>query len=244
VVVRNLTIEGVHPEAGTSNAHVESREHGHGIAIYGSLRLTLGPNLVVRNVSGDGVYISGGSTSSGFRWTDGVTITGCRIERNGRMGVALTDGARNVVVAGCVLDKIAMYPFDLEPNGLVRDGVLLGAEHVRFSDNTIGTYTIDTSWAPLVFTGTGNGHQRNIEFSRNTVTGGPLRVGVWNVAGSLRADFRVLDNRSSSRIAGPAMDFSGVAGLTVTGNTQPLSSGAIASTSGCSSVTISGNLIQ
>jgi hypothetical protein len=244
LVVRNLTIESVHPEAGTSNAHVESREHGHAVAIYGALRLTLGPNLTLRNISGDGVYIAGGTTSSGFRVADGVTITGCRIERNGRMGVALTDGARNVVVSGCVLDQIAMYPFDLEPNGVVKGGVLLGSENVRFSDNTIGRYTIDPAWAPLLFTGTGNGPQRNIEFSRNTVTGGPLRIGVWNVAGSLRSDFRILDNRSSSRIAGPAMDFSGVAGLTVTGNTQPLSGGALATTSGCTNVTMTGNVMQ
>ena len=244
LVVSNLTIESVHPEAGTTSAHILSREHGHGIGVYGALRVTLGPNLTLRNISGDGVYITGGETSSGFRWSDGATITGCRIERNGRMGVALTDGARNVVVSGCVLDQIAMYAFDIEPNGVVMSGALLGADNVRFSDNTIGRYTIDTSWAPLLFTGTGNGPQRNIEFSRNTVTGGPLRIGVWNVAGSLRSDFRILDNRSSSRIAGPAMDFSGVAGLTVTGNTQPLSGGALATTSGCTNVTMTGNLIQ
>lgn len=242
IAIRNLTVEGFHPEAGTSNAYVPGWEHGHAIAIYGSRQVTLGPNLTLRNISGDGVYITGSHTSNGgFQWADGVTITACRIERNGRMGVALTDGARNVVVSGCVLDQIAMYAFDIEPNGIVRDGVTLGAENVRFSDNSIGRYTIDPQWAPLVFAGTGNGFERNVEFSRNVVTGGPLRLGIWNKYGNVRSDFRIVDNRSTVRVSGPTMEFLNVSGLTVTGNTQPLSAGVLVSQSGCTGVTILNN---
>jgi hypothetical protein len=242
LTLRHITIEGFHPEAGTSNAYLPAWEHGHAIAIYGSRQVTIGPNVTLRNVSGDGIYITGSSTSGGgFQWADGVTVSGCRIERNGRMGVALTDGARNVVVSGCVLDQIALYGFDLEPNGVVKNGVLAGAENVRFSNNSIGRYGLDHDYTPLLFAGTGNGDQRNIEFSGNVVSGGPLLIGVWNVAGSERLDFRILNNRSSTRVAGPTMDFAGVVGLTVTGNTQPLSSGSLTKVTSCSSVTISNN---
>ena len=36
IAIRNLTVEGFHPEAGTSNAYLPGWEHGHAIAIYGS----------------------------------------------------------------------------------------------------------------------------------------------------------------------------------------------------------------
>ncbi len=244
IAIRNLTVEGFHPEAGTSNAYLPGWEHGHAIAIYGSRQVTLGPNLTLRNVSGDGVYITGGDSRSGFVWADGVTVSGCRIERNGRMGVALTDGARNVVVSNCVLDQVALYAFDLEPNGVVKGGVLAGAENVRFSNNTIGRYGLDHDYTPLLFAATGNGPQRHIEFSGNYVTGGSLLIGVWNVAGSARSDFHIVNNRSTVRVSGPTMEFAGVAGLTVTGNTQPLSSGSLTKVSSCTSVTIANNSTQ
>jgi len=243
LVIRNLTIEGFNPEAGTSSAHELGWEHGHGIAVFGAQRVTLAPNVTVRNVSGDGIYITGSALPGGaFQWADSVTARGCRIERNGRMGVAVTDGARNVVIFGCVLDQIALYVFDIEPNGHVFEGVAAGAENVRFSDNTVGTYGIDSDLTPWLFAGTGDGPQRNVEFSRNVVAGGALRIGVWNVAGSGRSEFRIVDNRSAVPAAGHTMEFSGVDTLAVTGNTQPLSSGSLVSTSSCTNVVISDNI--
>ena len=245
LVVRNLIIEGFNPDAGTSSAHLLEWEHGHGIGIYGTRRITLGPNVTVRNLSGDGIYVTGGPLpGGGFQWADTVTVDSCRIERNGRMGVAFTDGARNVVVSGCVLDQIALYAFDIEPNGHSFSGVAAGAEDVRFSDNTIVTYGIDHDLTPWVLAGTGDGPQRNIEFSRNVVTGGALRIGVWNVAGSGRSDFRIVDNRSSVRVAGHTMEFSDVNTLVVSGNTQPLSSGSLVSTSSSTNVVIANNITQ
>lgn len=245
IVVRNLTIEGFNPDAGTSSAHLLGWEHGHGIGIYGTQRVTLAPNVTLRNLSGDGIYITGGALSGGgFQWADGVTVSGCRVERNGRMGVALTDGARDIAVSRCVLDEIALYAFDIEPNGHSFSGVPAGAEDVRFSDNTIGTYGIDPDLTPWVFAGTGDGPQRNIEFSRNVVTGGALRIGVWNVAGSGRSDFRIVDNRSSVRVAGHTMEFSGVNDLVVSGNAQPLSSGSLVSTTSSTNAVIANNITR
>jgi hypothetical protein len=42
-------------------------------------------------------------------------------------------------------------------------------------------------------------------------------------------------------MAGPAMRFTNVAGVTVTNNRQPLSSGELVTTSGSTSVTVTGN---
>ena len=159
------------------------------------------------------------------------------------MGVALTDGARNVVVSNCVLDQVALYAFDLEPNGVVKGGVLAGAENVRFSNNTIGRYGLDHDYTPLLFAATGNGPQRHIEFSGNHVTGGSLLIGVWNVAGSARSTST--SSTTGARSVSPGLhEVRGVAGLTVTGNTQPLSSGSLTKVSSCTSVTIANNSTQ
>ena len=90
-------------------------------------------------------------------------------------------------------------------------------------------------------TGTsGGGPAENIQITGNVITGVPMDIGVYNNGGA-RKGITVSNNVSDKRVPGPVMFFGGVSGLTVTGNTQPLSSGSLVSTSGCSNVTISGN---
>ena len=52
-----------------------------------------------------------------------------------------------------------------------------------------------------------------------------------------REDFTVTNNTTGYSVEGPAMYFTDVDGVTVTGNTQPLSKGELASFSGSSGVT-------
>ena len=228
ITIRDLVIEGYWPEAGTADAVVLAYQGNHGIAIGGAEDVEIGPGVVIRNVGGDGVYLTAGSVGGVQRWADGIHVHDSTIERNGRMGVAITDGARNVVVEHNDLDAIALYAFDIEPNAHVFDGVPAGAEHVRFSNNVIGSYGLSPVLVPWLFAGTGEGPQSDVEVSRNVSTAGPLRIGVWNVAETGRSDFRILENWSDSEVAGPVMEFDGVDGLEVRDTYQPLTFGRLA----------------
>jgi hypothetical protein len=228
ITIRHLVIEGYWPEAGTSDAVVLAFQGNHGIAIGGAEDVEIGPGVVIRNVGGDGIYLTAGSVGGVQRWADGIHVHDSTIERNGRMGVAITDGARNVVVEHNDLDAIALYAFDIEPNAQVFDGVPAGAEHIRFSDNEVGTYGLSPVLVPWLFAGTGEGPQSDVEVSRNVSTAGPLRIGVWNVAETGRSDFRILENWSDTEVAGPVMEFDGVDGLEVRDTYQPLTFGRLA----------------
>ena len=228
ITIRDIVIEGYWPEAGTADAAVLAYEGNHGIAIGGAEDVEIGPDVVIRNVGGDGVYLTAGSVGGVQRWADGIHVHDSTIERNGRMGVAITDGARNVVVEHNDLDAIALYAFDIEPNAQVFGGVPAGAEHIRFSDNEVGSYGLSPVLVPWLFAGTGEGPQSDVEVSRNVSTAGPLRIGVWNVAGTGRSDFRILENWSDTEVAGPVMEFDGVDGLEVRDTYQPLTFGRLA----------------
>jgi hypothetical protein len=228
IAIRNLVIEGYWPEAGTADAVVLAYQGNHGIAIGGAHDVEVGPNVRIRNVGGDGVYMTAGTVGSEHRWADGIHVHDSTIERNGRMGVAITDGARNVVVEHNRLDEIALYAFDIEPNGEVFDGAAAGAEHVRFSNNMIGRYGLSPVLVPWLFAGTGEGPQTDVEVSRNVAIGVPLRIGVWNVKETGRSDFRILENWSDTQVSGPVMEFDGVDGLEVRDTWQPLTFGRLA----------------
>jgi hypothetical protein len=229
LTVRNLTIQGLNPNGRTANAHEQAWEFGMGISMYGVINATIS-NVAILNVNGDGIYVDGGS-----RWTDGVSIRNVVIDGTGRHGVAFTNGVRNVVVSGSTVRYTGMYPFVIEP-----DGVGAGADGITITGNAISHYTIDSSWGPYLFAATGRGDENNLEFSNNVVTGQKLRVAV-QPNGYARTNIRVLNNRSDTRVVGPVMEFAGCSNLTVTGNVQPLSGGALASVSGCTNVNISAN---
>ena len=228
IQIRDLVIEGYWPEAATADAVILAYQGNHGIAIGGAHDVEIGPDVTIRNVGGDGVYLTAGAVGAGQRWADGIRVHDSTIERNGRMGVAITDGARNVVVEHNELDEIALYAFDIEPNAQVFDGVPAGAEHVRFSDNVVGAYGLSPVLVPWLFAGTGKGPQSDVEVSRNVSTAGPLRIGVWNVEDTGRTGFRIIGNWSDTQVAGPVMEFEGVDGLEVRDTHQPLSFGRLA----------------
>lgn len=225
VTVRNLVIEGFWPEAGTQGAAIPAFEGNHGISIGGTRDVEIGPDVEIRNVGGDGVYLTAGGTGSTIDWATDVRIHDTMIERTGRMGVSITDGARHVTIENDTFDSIALYVFDIEPNGIVFPSGPAGADDVRFVGNTIGRYGISPLLEPWLFAGTGRGPETDVDVSRNLVTGGALRIGVWDVDGSRRSGFHVTDNWSDATARGPTMVFEGVDGLTVSGNVQPLSSG-------------------
>jgi hypothetical protein len=214
VTLRNLTIVGANPSPGLWNL---TYEHNHGIRL-GGVRNSEVANVTIRNVGGDGFYLAGAYQPGGaFRFDDTIRVHDSTVEGTGRMGVAVTDGANNLTIDHNTFAHVAYYTLDFEANGHVFAGVAAGSINTR------------------------GGPAEGITVSRNTIAGRSFDVGVYNNGGTRKA-ITVSDNRSDTRVAGPAMTFAGVAGLTVTGNVQPLSSGSLVSTSGCTNVVISGNV--
>jgi hypothetical protein len=250
ITVRNLTIQGANPNPGKWDA---TYEHNHAIHIGGTLRVDL-DHITIKNVGGDALYVMGGYLSGGgFRFADSIHFHNSVIDGTGRMGLAITDGATNVQFDHNTLSHIAYYTFDVEPNGYTFNGQPAGAVGVQFTDNTIGIkpygdYPTDRTQADgYLFAATGSsggGPAVNIQIARNIMTDptmGTLKIGVFNNGGA-RQNISVVDNTAAATAAGPVMSFTGVSGLTVTGNRQKLSSGSLATTSGCTSVTMSGNV--
>jgi hypothetical protein len=244
ITVRDLTIKGANPSPGTWNS---SYEHNHGIEVGGAVDLTMG-NVRIVNVGGDGLYLSAGHVGSKVRWASNIRFHHGTIDGTGRSGISITDGAQHVVIEENTMRHIAFYTLNLEANGHVWDGVAAGARDVRFSDNTLGSQPYGTGVGnqPVghVFVATGSsggGPVDDIKIARNTISGRPFDIGVYD-NGGLRRNIRVTDNKSDTSASGAPMVFNGVDTLVVTGNRQPLDGSQLVAASGCTDVTISGNV--
>jgi hypothetical protein len=222
IAFESLTVKGSNPSPGVWNL---TYEHNHGFAVWGTVGIDFN-GCTVLNVGGDGFYLTNDGSGT---WSNTVTIRSGTINGTGRMGVAITDGSKNVTIESNTFTKIGYYAFDIEPNGHVYGGVAAGAQNVRFINNTLGPQPYAASGVtPYMFAVTGSsggGPADNIEVSGNTIAG-PMWVGVFN-NGGLRRSIVVKNNTSSvTATAGPhdaVMVFAGVNTLTVTGNTQAVS---------------------
>jgi hypothetical protein len=208
----------------------------------------------VQNVGGDGLYITGGND----QWSDGVRFHHGGFSEIGRMAVALTDGARFIVVDFNTLTRIAYIDFDIEPNGATVGGETAGAEDVRFSDNVIGTgpygtYPADLTQAfgYLLAVTDASAHgvtcpAKRIELSRNVLSTGVMRVLV--TSGMDAEDIVVNANRGATTFSptgdiSHVVQFNDVAGGAITDNVQAcVNSGVFATEPGSSGITVSGNV--
>ena len=166
----------------------------------------------------------------------------------GRHGVGIIR-AKDVRIVNNRFDQIGFMVVDIEPGAADA-----GADGVVFRGNDVGTYGLtdyDNSWL-LAACGKAGADVRNVTVRDNTVEGNrigwsgnitrPWRaLSLWVCGDNApRANFVVTDNVAQNAVSGPAMVFTGVKGLTVTGNEQPLSSGKLASISGSTDVTYDG----
>jgi Right handed beta helix region len=133
IIVRNLTVRGANPRAGaTPDAYDPELEAQHGFSL-GSVRHVLLDKVQAYDVYGDFVYVS--STGRGpnrDQPSDNVAVVRSRFARNGRQGIAITNG-RNVTVENNDISDVARSLFDLEPN-VERNSV----RAVRIEGNTTG----------------------------------------------------------------------------------------------------------
>jgi hypothetical protein len=234
--IRGFTMVGNDSEAGTSAACC-TREAQHGIAVL-SATDTLIEDMDIRRVWGDCVYVSSSATGG---WADGVTFRDSTCSLTGRHGVGIIAG-RDITVQRNHFDQIGYMIVDIEPN----DGSG-GAADVLVADNTIGTYGLTDSFLAAVLSAGGpdtGASVTNVTVTRNSVAGNKagydgavlgLNIRSKGDRGP-RSGFVVTDNVAAMTAKGPLMTFTDTSGVTVSGNTQPLSSGELASFSGCSGV--------
>jgi hypothetical protein len=141
----------------------------------------------------------------------------------GRNGISVISGS-GILAEDCAFDASGFITFDVEPNG-VNDA----SSDVTFRNCTAGTY--GNYFSAVVPANTG-AIIDGVVFDGNTVTGGSLKTLVGN--GTTRIKHITFTNNKGGRAAaGSVLQFSHVDSLTVTGNVQPLSSGALKSIADC-----------
>ncbi len=198
ITIRDMTVIGAHPDAGTDDSYDAEVEGQHGFEFLGVQGVLL-EQVTVQDVYGDFFYLGpGGPPGAEEVWTTDAVIRDSTFERNGRQGVAFA-GAENVVIEGNTFTGVARSVFDIEPNKA--DG---GARNVRIVDNDV------TTWKSVVLTVAGKGSVSDITLADNRLHGKWLSV-----------------NLQAARIDDPDEDKSGTQrqGITIEGNRSDTASG-------------------
>lgn len=233
IAIRGFTMIGDNSAAGTTSAFVAGCESQMGVAIYGARDIDIS-NVTISSVHAECVYIDAGGNPRGVgAWADNITFRDSTCRLNGRMGVAII-AASHVTVTRVTFDRIAISVFDIEP--YMANG---GATYVSLTDNVISGYGASPTYTPWVLQASAFGMTttivHDITLARNRITAGPTKsANTLTTAGlTVKArtqrwqNFSIVDNVSTVTGNGPTMYFEHIDGLTVSGNTQPLSSGTM-----------------
>lgn len=132
LTVRDLTIRGANPNAGTGDAaYREERAFQHGLAFHGVTR-ALVERVQVYDVYGDFVYLGQDVRTKPFRPASWITIQDSHFERNGRQGIGI-GFAEDVTIRRTYLGEVRRATFDLEPSGTAGR-----IRRINIVDNTTG----------------------------------------------------------------------------------------------------------
>jgi hypothetical protein len=203
-------------------------EHQHAVAVRGGTRVEL-DNVTIKAVYGDGLYVATGANGV---WMHDVTVESC-----GRMGIAVVSGS-NVLSEDNEFTTVGYGLFDVEPNsgGICNDVTFRNNHAQRIS--LAGPNGFFFGANATVSTGT---QANRITVHNNVIEEDALYCYV-TMADVRRTDITITDNTSNgSAKPGPVMNFAHVDGLTVTGNTQALSSGSLITASDCTATVLSPN---
>jgi hypothetical protein len=224
IAFRDMTVKGSYANGGTFDA---SLQHAHAIDVRGT-SVNIG-NVTMSDVAGDCVYLGLGYSSALTRSSGSVHDSSCL--RTGRNAVSVTAGD-NIVVQRMTTDKIGFTVFDVEPN----IGTGWGSQNVTFDSNTIGTYRL------YAYAVVENAPTSNQSFTNNHVSGQGLRIGVVHPGANYRpSNVTITGNSSDTAQWAPAMEIQTVDGLTVTGNTVPMSNGAMVTVVGSCNLIVASN---
>ncbi len=229
ITFEQMTVQGANPKPGTYDPN---HEFEHAFWIDGSSNIEINRVTMTRN-RGDCVYLSDASGS--LAWSNNIWIHDSTCIGNGRMGIAIV-AARHVIVERCSFSNIAYQVIDLEPN---KQSPAQGSSYVTIRNNTVHGALKDylvgaDGWGPI----------DHLTISGNRVIGGTLRITVRPMSGSgyRRTAIVITNNTGTASASGPVMYFGANDGLTVTGNSQPMSSGSMTSVTNSTGVHISGNV--
>jgi len=230
IAFRNMNVQGAHPAGGT---FVSALQHQHAFDLNGVSHVEL-DRTRSSNLYGDCVYIT--RRADGRQaWSSNVHVHDSSCIGNGRMGIAVVAGCE-VLVERTNMSQIGRTAFDVEPNG---PG--FGAQNVTFRNNRVSG-----ALPGGFFTAIGDGLIDSVTVSDNSTSGVGIYMAVLALPGQRRSQITISGNSSDTgyyAAGSVAMDFERVDGLTVTGNSIPLSGPnmALAWVSRSCDVKISGN---
>jgi len=230
IVVRGFVIEGNNPHTGTS-IYDPSGENQQGVAIYGGARIEI-TNNTIRKTWGDAVYANEKDTT--HTWASDVWVHANTITTIGRNAFTM-NGAKNPLLEANSIDAVGASVLDIEP-----DTSYQGVANLVMRNNTVGSWGLSPLYT-MHFVACANNDAgpgaaiNGISITGNRVTQGAPTSANTNNAGGLstwigksRTSAVVFaDNTTSKAGGGPALRFEHVDGLTVTGNSQPLTSGSL-----------------
>jgi hypothetical protein len=210
ITIRNFHFEGNSTTPGVYQRAV--KEGVHAVLIQGD-RIEV-HDVTVRGMYGDAFLIHESGTSTG--WSTDVWIHDSRVYSTGRNGVTIIAG-QDVVVERVAFDKSGYTTFDIEPNDSSQ-----GARRITFRNNTAGT------WTNTFFSGEGaeDSEVDGVTVTGNTVTDASIKTAIR--LSTRRRNITITDNTSLVTARGPVLLLSHIDGLTISGNTQPLSRGELA----------------
>ncbi|MFN8519372.1 MAG: right-handed parallel beta-helix repeat-containing protein [Chloroflexota bacterium] len=241
ITIRDFKLVGNNPDAGTARAYHGGAEHLAGVYLGGAKDILI-EDVSIRDFYGDCVYIG----ASGTTWSRGVTFQDSSCTRTGRHGVGLIAG-RDVLIQRVRFDKVGFMVVDIEP-----DRAVDGAADVVIRKNTVGSYGLTNRyvcWFVAASAGARGATVRRLTIAGNKVTG-VGRAGydgkAWAISVIIdgrigpRSSIVIRGNRSSRTVArtdhGAPILIRNASGVTITGNRQPMRSGAFALISGSSNV--------
>ena len=195
---------------------ISGQEGQHGILVDGGSTFDISGNTGA-GFYGDFLEVNSGA--SGVRAHNNV------ITNTGRNGLSVIWG-NHVEFDHNTLGHMGYMPFDVEPNRASQP-----SSFVSIHDNATGYW----SNAFFAVDGSNTGAAlHDISVVNNTSTGKSLRTIV--TGPGRKQNIVMTGNRSTVSASGPVLSFAQVDGLTVTGNSQPLSSGALVSATSCTGV--------
>jgi len=124
--------------------------------------------------------------------------------------------------------------FDVEPNATTGNW---GAQNVTFDSNTVGSYALN------IFSVVPNAPLSNLNFTNNVMNGVGLKIatGSTTTTANRPQGVTITGNSSNTAVAPSAMNLSSIDGLSVTGNTVPMTSASMASVDTSCSINIASN---
>ncbi|MFA6003657.1 MAG: right-handed parallel beta-helix repeat-containing protein, partial [Elusimicrobiota bacterium] len=228
IIIKGFELEASNPTPGVWSsaremAHAVEIDNSNGVEVY---------DIFAHGIGGDGFKTTAGSN---------LYIHNNHIQDAGRQGISIISGD-HILVENNQFDDLGYFAIDVEPN-LDTESVT----DVTFRNNTVG------SWGPDLgvgagFAACGSGTAYNV-ISSITITGNTINgssnaslLSYFNQNQYKRLSNIVFTNNTAAQtVAGPVLSFKSIDGLTVTGNSEPLSSGVLASIVNCTGVITDGS---